>query len=255
MNLMSIIGSLSRINLTKTIFFNLRVFPIKTAIHLPVVFYGHCQVIASGSVNLGVIPHFGVLRIGENHSLTYGTRGSHSDMTYFRLSGVLDINGYNNIIANGSKVYVKKSGRLTLNGNLIIQNRGKIHCAHRIILGSPCRISWETQVFDTNMHYLIDANGEVKNNKGTICIGDNCWIGNRCTIQKGTVLPDYTVVASNSMVNKDFSDQPAGIVAGTPARLIKTGPKRVFDYRTERLLDKFFQENPTATTVDLSTIL
>ncbi len=246
---------LIRINLIKTLYFNFRMFPFKTAIRFPIVFYGRCQIVADGRINLNIKPCFGVLRIGENQSLSYGIKGSHSELTYFRLSGVLDIDGYNNNWANGCKVYVKRGGELSLNGNLLLSNRSKIHCANRIIVGANCRISWETQVFDTNMHYMIDRNGLVKNNKGTIIIGNNCWIGNRCTIQKGTVLPDSTIVASNSLVNKDFSNQPAGIVAGSPANLIKPGYKRVFDYKTERILDKFFQENPTAVTVSLCSIL
>lgn len=255
MTLMNLLKTLSRINLIKSIRFNLKVFPFKTALHLPVVFFGRCQVVVAGRVNLSTEPRFGILQVGENHSLTYGIRGSHSELTYFRLSGVLDLNGCNNIIANGCRIYIKKGGRLSLNGNTILQNRSKIHCAKRIVLGKFCCISWESQVFDTNMHYIIDAKGEVKNNKGTIIVGDYCWIGNRCVIQKGTVLPDYTVVASNSLVNKDFTSQPSGIIAGIPAKLIKIGSKRLFDFETERLLDKFFHENPTTPSVSLSDIL
>ena len=234
--------------------FNFRMFPFKTAVHLPVVFYGHCQIVAKGIVNLNTKPHFGVLKIGENQSLTFGKKGSHHELSYFCLKGVLDINGCNNYFANGCRVYIKKGGRLILKGNLVLQNRCKIHCANQIVIGEYCSISWETQLFDTNMHYMIDLNGDIKNNKGSIIIGDNCWIGNRCTIQKGTVLPDCMVVASYSMVNKDFSIQPFGIVAGSPAKLIKTGSKRIFDYKIERLLDKYFRRNPATTSINISDI-
>lgn len=39
-----------------------------------------------------------------------------------------------------------------------------------------------------------------------IVIHDNVWIGNRFTIAKGTILPSYSIVVSNSMTNKDFSE-------------------------------------------------
>lgn len=250
--LLSIGHSLLKVNLIKTISFNLRMFDLKTAIHLPILFYGRCDILAKGEVVLNVKPRFGVLKIGENQSLTFGVRGSHREVSYFCLNGSLIINGYNNYFANGCKIYIKKRGKLTLNGDILLQNLSKIHCANSIAIGRYCSISWETQIFDTNMHYMIDANGVVKNNKGTIAIGDNCWIGNRCTIQKGTVLPDHSVVASNSLVNSDYSLQPSGIIAGTPARHIRTGYKRLLDNQTERLLDKFFRNNPTETAVSLS---
>ena len=246
---------LLRINLIKTILFNFRVFPLKTAVHLPIVFYGRCQVVTGGKVELNVKPSFALLIIGRNQSLTFGERGSHTDVTYFRISGTLIINGYNNTFANGCKIYIKKSGCLCMQGNNLIQNHSKIHCANSITIGEYSRISWETQMFDTNMHYLINPDGRISNNKGTVVIGNYCWIGNRCTIQKGTMLPDFSVVASNSLVNKDFTSQPHGVIAGTPARLISKGSKRLFDYKAERHIDSLFQQNPAMESVALSDII
>lgn len=229
MRLLNKIRTLLRINLTKTVLFNFRMFPIRTAVHLPIVFYGRCQVVTGGKVQLNIEPSFGLLVIGINHSLTYGIKGSHTDVTYFRISGTLIINGYNNTFANGCKIYIKNGAYLCIGGNVLIQNHSKVHCAKSISIGEHCRISWETQIFDTNMHYLISPDGRIPNNKNSVVIGSNCWIGNRCTIQKGTMLPEFSIVASNSLVNKDFTSQPWGILAGTPAQLISIGVK---DYLT-----------------------
>lgn len=48
MRLLTIINTLLRINITKTIFFNLKLFPIKHAIYFPLVFYGRCQMLMVG---------------------------------------------------------------------------------------------------------------------------------------------------------------------------------------------------------------
>lgn len=205
------------------------------------------MIVGGGVIRLNVEPRFGVLKVGLNQAYTYGKKDSHVDVTYLRCNGTLELNGYDNFIANGCKIYVKRGGRLSICGNLLLQNHNKIHCANSITIGKYTRISWESQIFDTNMHYLVDENGYVKNNKGCILIGNNCWIGNRCTIQKGTILPDNTVVASNSVVNKDFTSQPYGILAGIPAKLIKTGCKRIFDSGIERHINKYFQEHPQIT--------
>lgn len=253
MKILSIIKTLLKSNLIKTVLFNFRAFHFSTAICFPIVFYGRCQVMMSGGkcLKINVKPKFGMLKVGKNHSFTYGAIGGHPEVTYFRINGTLELNGYNNELANGCKVYVWEGGRLILNGNILLQNLSKIHCSNCIVIGQYNQISWESQIFDTNMHYLIDSDGNVKNHKGTIEIGNYCWIGNRCTIQKGTKLPDYSVVASNSIVNKDFTDQPSGIIAGSPAKLIRTGQRRLLDDKTERLLNEFFRDNPSITTVSI----
>lgn len=253
MKILSIIKTLLKSNLIKTIVFNFRAFPIKTAICFPVVFYGRCQVFMGRGTQLiiNTKPEFKMLEVGMNHSFTYGSVGGHPEVTYFRLNGTLELNGYNNVFANGCKIYIWEKGRLVLNGNILVQNLTKIHCSNSIVIGQFCSVSWESQIFDTNMHYLIDDYGNIRTHKGIIEIGNYCWIGNRCTIQKGTKLPDCSVVASNSMVNKDFTDHPSGIIAGSPARLIKTGQRRLFDKKIEMLFNSYFIDNPSITTVNI----
>ena len=42
-------------------------------------------------------------------------------------------------------------------------------------------------------------------------------------MQKNTLLPNRTTVASNSLVNKTYDIPEASIIAGQPAKLVKTG--------------------------------
>ena len=67
-----------------------------------------------------------------------------------------------------------------------------------------------------------------------IIIGNNCWIGNRTTINPGTIIPDFTIVTSNSLVNKDYSDiDPYTLIGGLPCKVIKSGIVRVWDRKIE----------------------
>ena len=58
---------------------------------------------------------------------------------------------------------------------------------------------------------------------GPIRIGEGCWFGFRSVVQKNTILPKRTTVASNSLVNKVYDIPEASIIAGQPAKLAKTG--------------------------------
>lgn len=252
MIIIRILKEIYRINLWKTIIFNVSNFPFMTATRLPIVFYGKCQTISGGGdIMLNVKPRYGILKIGDNNSWTYGIKRKPTEVTYICINGTLKINGDNISILNGCKVYIKKKACLSLSKDIIISSRTKIHCANYIEIGSHVWVSWENQIFDTNMHY-IDENGIVRNNKGTVKIDDNCWIGNRCTLQKGTNLPKYTIVAQSSIVNKDFTDSPSGTIAGMPAKLIKEGTRKIFDSQLENKLDNWFWDHPAEKCVAIS---
>lgn len=72
-----------------------------------------------------------------------------------------------------------------------------------------------------------------------VVIGDHVWIGNRTTISRGTVLPDDSIVASNSLVNKDYSSEGSFCMfAGMPAKVVKRNIKRIWNEREESDIDK-----------------
>ena len=109
---------------------------------------------------------------------------------------------------------------------------------------------------DSNFHFLnnVDTN-IVKTIQGEIIIGNNVWITNNCSINKGTVLPDFATVASGSLVNSNFADcdcSKGGIFAGRPAKLCKTGYKRIINSNIERITRNFFRRNPLITEVSIN---
>ena len=60
-------------------------------------------------------------------------------------------------------------------------------------------------------------------------------------MSKGSVIPDDTIIASNSLVNKDFSCiDPFSFLAGTPVIVKATGLKRIFDNDRQSELDILF---------------
>ena len=77
---------------------------------------------------------------------------------------------------------------------------------------------------DTDFHKLTMTNS---NNYpkafDKIAIGNDCWFALNSTIMKGTKIGDYTVVAGNSLLNKDYSKYDHCLLAGSPAIVKKTG--------------------------------
>ena len=132
--------------------------------------------------------------------------------------------------ANGILIRLEKDAVLEVQTNVKISNEVKIVCYNNILIKKNTRIAWETQLIDTTFHFIKDINtNQINELNGRIKVGSNNWIGNRSSIMKGTILPDYCIVASGSTVNKDFSNNTYSILAGSPAKLIKEGVYRVLD--------------------------
>ena len=64
---------------------------------------------------------------------------------------------------------------------------------------------------------------DLKNNRqdtSPIRIGNYAFVGARCTILKGAILPDYSVLGACSLLNKQYNTP--GLYAGNPAKYIKS---------------------------------
>lgn len=132
-------------------------------------------------------------------------------------------------------VNMEIKGEASFDDDVLFGPRCRIRIHNKATFGCSVRIAHETQLFDSNFHFMekVDAPGYYPISRPVI-IGSYCWIGNRTTINPGSVLPDYTTVASNSLVNKDFSFlNPNSIIGGIPAKLIREGWTRVWDTKRE----------------------
>ncbi|MDR2829546.1 MAG: hypothetical protein LBB45_00625 [Methanobrevibacter sp.] len=49
-------------------------------------------------------------------------------------------------------------------------------------------------------------------------IGNDVWVGTRCTILYGVIIGDGAIIGANSLVSKDV--EPYSIFGGNPAKLI-----------------------------------
>ena len=112
-------------------------------------------------------------------------------------------------------------------------------------MGKYTRIGFNTLIMDSDDHYVLDINTNIiKNNTKLIILGSYNWIGNYTSIKKGVVTPDYFIVSSSfCTLVKDYSDFPCySVVGGSPAKLIKSGIRGVFNPNSEKLLREYFYE-------------
>ena len=226
-------------NIIKTIYFNFKMLPLKQAIRLPVVFYGRvCFRSLKGIVSIKGGVSTGMIKIGVNQYVDTGVPES-----IWIIDGIMKFNGPMKM-ARGSYIHVAKNATLSIGSvGTFFGSNLRILCWDKITFGNSVRITWDCQFYDTSFHYIesLDPTKDIKSLTKPVSIGDRVWIGNRTTISKGAMIPDDTIVASNSLVNKDFSDiGPYCMLAGMPAVVKTKEIRRIFDVKKQTQLDKQF---------------
>ena len=226
-----------------TIYLNLRSFPLAQAIKMPVWVYG-CprfyelsgRMIVDGKVSSGMI-RFNQVKPGAPSNMSVKSEILNKGLIVFHGVG---------LIGTGNKIVVGSKATLDIGKNFKITDMCNIGCFRSVFIGEQSWIVHRCQIFDSNSHYVANfAKGTVPDYSKPIRIGKGCWICNSSTITGNAVLPDYTIVASNSLVNKDMSDIPeSSMIGGTPAKLIATGFRKIENSKIENEILKFYNDTP-----------
>ena len=240
MRLFKFIKNLLKLNIWSTIYLNFKMFDFKMAVKLPIYVYGKTDFRdLSGKIVIDAPIKRGMIVIGKKNYV----RDSNG-ITTLLIAGRLILHGKINFYS-GLYLFISKSGKLeTGSEGTFIGTNCKIICFENINIGKNVEITWECQMMDSNFHYFEGENTAPLTKP--IFLNDNLWIGNRTTIMRGTVLPSNTTVASNSLLNKDYTEYGENILlGGMPGKLLKKNIKRLFDEKIEAELDKKYKYNRT----------
>jgi acetyltransferase-like isoleucine patch superfamily enzyme len=118
------------------------------------------------------------------------------------------------------------SGRIIIGDNCWIGEYNHITSINSIKIGSNLLTGRYVLISD-NSHGTtdgdqLDINPKSRRltSKGSVVIGNNVWLGDRVTVLPGVTIGDGVIAAVNSTITKDVP--PYSLVAGTPAKVIKT---------------------------------
>ncbi len=91
-----------------------------------------------------------------------------------------------------------------------------------MVIGRECMLSGGLYLTGTDNHAILDqATGEVLNMPQNLLIGPKAWIGHGAMILKGAHVGRGAVVAARALLTTPAPDH--ALVAGTPARVMRTG--------------------------------
>lgn len=200
-------------SLFKTIYYNFKYLPYKSAIKLPLIIAKNTKIIGKGIIN-----------VNDNNTIYIGQKTLNwldEKREYTRIyldGGNICFNG-KCYIGLGSKIEVKKDAQLIIGKNVTFTGKSNIICSNKVSIGDNCLVSWDTLLMDSDSHTIYTKNKN-KNIDEPIIIGKHVWIGSKVTILKHTYIANDIIIASNSVVSGSYSDSNA-ILSNYKARKIK----------------------------------
>lgn len=228
---------LYKVNWVKTLYFNFRKFPFKTALRLPIMFYGSVKFQnISGKISINGPIEIGMIGFGQEFEINRRSR----KIAEIVIEGDLIFNGPMHI-GKDVFLYIAKNAVCNLGYMSCLGSNVRLVCMNEVVLGDWARIGYQSQITDTNSHPMMNTlTGERYPMIDSICIGSYNSISNRVTIMPGTKTPDYCVIGSNSLCNKDYTSLGNNIlIGGVPAKLIKENFSR--DWESEEEFLKYHQ--------------
>ncbi|WP_415337199.1 acyltransferase [Clostridium perfringens] len=199
-------GYLLQISVIKTIMFNIKYFNLNNAIKFPVIISKNFKLhTLKGSVELGEVK-FATSKLGFGN---VGIFDKKYDRGIWQNNGIVKLEKNINI---GHGVKIVNFGELVLGDSIKITANSQLISYKRIEIGSNTIISWDNLIMDTDFHKIKNFNGEVINQNKDIIIGKCVWIGCRCLILKGSKLPNNSVIAAGSIINKDLFENKHSII-------------------------------------------
>lgn len=226
------------VNWTKTLYFNFKKFPFEVAKKLPVFFYGKVKFHSlKGNIILKAPIKRGMINFGHSFELFSKEQG----VSEIYLQGSLVFKG-NAQFGKDYLLYIGKNSYCEIGDMFAFGSRGKLLCYEKIIFGDYVRVGYESQIIDSNFHPIIELKTGIKKPLTLpIKIGDYNWVGNRSSIMQKAVTPNYCMIGSNSLCNKNYSNLGNNIlIGGIPAKLISENISR--DWEGEKELMKIWMK-------------
>lgn len=198
------LSKLLHIGIINTVRLNVRYFGLE-GVFYPIIF---------ASRNLKILSLKGTVKC-ENASLgairlgleCLGTVDKRFNRCIWQNSGEIIFQG-KAYLGAGTKIV--NSGQLVFGNNCAVTGNSTFLCYEHIYIGSNSFISWECMISDTDFHKIKSiSDGTCLNDNKPVHIGEHVWIGARCTVLKGSRIPDDSVLAAGSIVTKKLKSNNA----------------------------------------------
>ncbi len=238
------------VNWLKTIYVNLRVFPLSIALKLPVYIFYKVELMGlkRGCIRLGdgVKPRQGMINIGTKQWPIMPHGGLYTLLRFEKNSHL--ILGDDIRIKTGCALCIYNNATMQIGNDFFMNSCSRIYAKKKVVIGNHCRIGWECQIYDSNFHYVYnDKKKTISAFSQPVIFGDNVWLTNRCTVTKNVTIPPFSMISSGSIVSKDLSHitTKGNLFSGRPAEFKTDGLYRILNEKAQSSLHVTFRKENT----------
>lgn len=228
---------IKRISILKTLYLNFKMLPLKAAIRIPMIVSRYTIFRnLSGEILIDAHPVLtGMITLGFSGDKEFLPRNAYN---LIDLKGKIIFQGKANL-GCGFTFAIKKGAELIIGDDFTSNFNARIICSSQIKIGNNVRFGWDVQVVDTNFHFIRKmSDNQIRPHTYPIRIGNRCWVGSRTTLMPGVKINPNTIIASNSLCNKDYSElEGYSLIGGIPAKLISTNLDWISDLNIEKTLN------------------
>lgn len=159
------------------------------------------------------------ISIGKNSRFRYCTITVYGENNNIIFGNNCNMHGLN-ILIKGNNNTIEFCDNVTVNASRIQPTVINAIGGTNISIGANSLLSNNIEIHTSDYHGIYNEYGVLVNPDKDIVIGSSVWIGLGCTILKGSVIPDGTVIGAGSLIAGSYFEQNT-IIAGNPAKVIK----------------------------------
>lgn len=139
--------------LPHSLYFNLKYFPFKTAVKLPILLYKPRFCGLKGSIIIEGKIRFGMITLGFNRVPIYPNSG-----IMWQNNGEVIFKGACKV-GNASAISVRNGAKLIFGDNFNSTCQFRCTCGNKIEFGKNCLVGWDSLFSDIDWHVLKYVNG------------------------------------------------------------------------------------------------
>ena len=209
------------LSIPRSLYYNFRLLPFSQAIKVPIFLSNYVTIKLKDGSRVEISAekvHVGMIKIGYTQCDFFTARHHKSVLNIGK--GQLIFKGFANIGA-GAKLSIDKDASLIFDNQFWSTGPLLIIARKQIQFGRNCVLSWNISVMDHDAHDIYHG-GVLVNTPQPVLFDNHCWIGFNSPILKGSIIPENSVIAANSVITKaDFEKN--SVIAGVPGMTIKNG--------------------------------
>lgn len=114
-----------------------------------------------------------------------------------------------------NRLWVRYGGHMEIGAYTNINSKSEVRCDEAVHIGDYCQISYQVRIWDTNTHHVYDSDTRRANARNhypdigydrtkpvtsPVHIGNECWLGEKSAVLKGTEIGDCSIIGFNTMV-------------------------------------------------------